>query len=496
MDSMNSASEPPVLGLALAANEEAIRIFHDAEHICRRLKDRQFTDPAVTRSIHELANVCKTTIQECGKSQGQLPASISPFQDTSRLKDLILECHRRSADVVTLLDKALAQTTEEHQRKITYYKEQEKHLDNIFNTVTTLKERSGSVWEGSSPYTRVKRYRLRQYAETNLFPAWSSLMEDLFMVHNSEGGSNGYLPYYRSFADNISFTDRKRIERQYTTCLETTSHLASSFLAQTDPLYIHTYVTADQVPYKEDTEAPTASGSFGIVYKGVDVNTGAARALKQLKQIYSAKKPTPVLKELNMLQRCDHPNIIRLLDAYQIEGDLSMIVLVTEPWAPYTLSSFLHDNDSQRHAACPWFLRNSPSTERHIFRIFDGLASGLEYLHDQSIKHKDIKPDNILLYNAGQETIQPIIADLGVSKIFEVGGSTDYNKSTYPYLAPEQIDFIESTLKADVWQMGCCFALILAVFRGGSAGCRQLWTSFENSDRIALAILQRSRFAS
>jgi len=263
---------------------------------------------------------------------------------------------------------------------------------------------------------------------------------------------------------------------------ELASHFASSFLAQTNPLYIYIYATADQVPYKQDTEVLTASGSFGIVYKGIDANTGTVHAIKQLRKIYIAKKRNEVLKELGMLERCDHPNIIRLLDAYQIDDDPGTVSFVTEPWAPYTLSSFLHDNDSQRRAAYPWFIQDSPLTERHIFRIFDGLADGLEYLHSKSIKHKDIKPENILLYFAGQETPCPIIADLGISKIFHVDNPTDYNKSTYTYLAPEQIDCIESTLKADVWQMGCCFALILAVFRAGAAGCRELWTSFENSD--------------
>jgi serine/threonine protein kinase len=117
-----------------------------------------------------------------------------------------------------------------------------------------------------------------------------------------------------------------------------------------------------------------------------------------------------------------------------------------------------------------------------MIRIFRGLADGLSYLHEKSIKHKDLKPENILLYDAGHRGIRPVIADLGISKIFKHGNPTDYNKSTYAYLAPEQVKAIGSTLRSDVWQLGCCFALMLAVFRQGSAGCQQLWNSFENSD--------------
>jgi len=238
----------------------------------------------------------------------------------------------------------------------------------------------------------------------------------------------------------------------------------------------------DQFPCVEVPGVPTAEGSYGLVSKATNPRTGAVVAIKQLRKLYSDKKRNAVLKELGMLERCDHPNIIRLLVAYQLEDDPSIIYLVTEPWAPYTLDSFLHEGDSRRQAACPWFVQGSADTEGQILKIFKGLAAGLEYLHDNSIKHKDIKPPNILLHNPSGDNLRPIIADLGISKIFQVGGSTDYNQSTYTYLAPEQIASIESSLKADIWQMGCCFALTLTVFHAGSAGCRQLWNSFENTN--------------
>ena len=183
-----------------------------------------------------------------------------------------------------------------------------------------------------------------------------------------------------------------------------------------------------------------------------------------------------------MLEICNHPNIIRLLDAYQVTESPNTFYLVMEPWAPYTLSEFLHQNDSQRHHDAPWFTQGNHKTERKVIRIFRGLADGLSYLHDKSIKHKDLKPENILLYDTGARGICPIIVDLGISKIFKDGNLTDYNNSTYAYLAPEQVSSTGSTLRSDVWQLGCCFALILAVFRQGSMGCRYLWSSFENSD--------------
>jgi serine/threonine protein kinase len=224
------------------------------------------------------------------------------------------------------------------------------------------------------------------------------------------------------------------------------------------------------------------SGSFGTVYKAQNTKTRTTVAVKRLSQIYTTKMQNTVRKELSMLQICDHPNIVKLLDAYQISDQPDTFHLVMDPWAPYTLYKFLHQSDSQRCHDSPWFNQSSHRTERQVIRIFRGLADGLCYLHDKSIKHKDLKPENILLYDDTPRGIRPIIADLGISKIFKSGNPTDYNKSTYAYLAPEQVESTGSTLRSDVWQLGCCFALLLAVFRHGSAGCRYLWDSFENSN--------------
>jgi hypothetical protein len=177
--SVSSAGKPSNPDLLSAANEESIRIFQETEHICRRLEDRKCTDPAVTRSIHQLAKICKITIQECKKvvtydqsssqrhlcsesptseglaSQRQPPSSTLSIQDASRLKDLIDECHRKTADVVALLDHVSTQATEEYRRKTACRQQQNEHMVDIFDTLSTLTmTRAGSIWKGATPHTR------------------------------------------------------------------------------------------------------------------------------------------------------------------------------------------------------------------------------------------------------------------------------------------------------------------------------------------------------
>ncbi|KLO90354.1 uncharacterized protein FFE2_13017 [Fusarium fujikuroi] len=58
--------------------------------------------------------------------------------------------------------------------------------------------------------------------------------------------------------------------------------------------------------------------------------------------------------------------------------------------------------------------------------------------------------------------IRPLVTD-GVSEVFVRGGSTKFDDCSYILLDPEQVAHLERNLRADTWQLGCCFALVLGV---------------------------------
>jgi serine/threonine protein kinase len=94
------------------------------------------------------------------------------------------------------------------------------------------------------------------------------------------------------------------------------------------------------------------------------------------------------------------------------------------------------------------------------------LSSALLYLHvTQNIKHKDIKPENILVDRHGSV----LLADFGISKQYEgntvTSGPTPF---TEKYAPPEVAAQGSRDLSADIFSLGCVFLEMATVILGES----------------------------
>lgn len=96
---------------------------------------------------------------------------------------------------------------------------------------------------------------------------------------------------------------------------------------------------------------------------------------------------------------------------------------------------------------------------------FGCVAKAIEYLHSQRIRHKDLKPANVLMSSNGALWI----TDFGKSTDFsEASESATCNgdRGTPKYFAPEVAAFEKNGRSADIFSLGCIFLEMLAVCTG------------------------------
>ena len=235
------------------------------------------------------------------------------------------------------------------------------------------------------------------------------------------------------------------------------------------------------MPYVKDDEIPDSSGAQGKVFRATKMTPYRlsllgrshieAFAIKEI-QTQDSKARERLRNEIKHLRLCNHPNVLRLREAYVIEQEMwtDTTFLVTEPWAQASLHSFLRELVNHgKSRSCPWYVPSNLAPWPSIVRQ---CILGLMHLHQNSIRHKDLNPRNILLLDESngdrsQPRVRPIIADLGVSKANVVGADSSFN-GTHQYLAPEQHAKEASTAESDVFSLGCCFAWIHSVIASKS----------------------------
>uniref|UniRef100_A0A4W5JMD5 non-specific serine/threonine protein kinase n=1 Tax=Hucho hucho TaxID=62062 RepID=A0A4W5JMD5_9TELE len=143
-------------------------------------------------------------------------------------------------------------------------------------------------------------------------------------------------------------------------------------------------------------------GSYGKVKEMLDSDTLCRRAVKILKKKKLRRIPNGeanVKKEIQLLRRLQHKNVIHLVDVLYNEEKQKIY-----PFFCYCVCGMQEMLDSVPEKRFPVF-------QAHGY--FLQLLDGLEYLHSQGIVHKDIKPGNLLLTTDGALKI----SDLGVAEV-------------------------------------------------------------------------------
>lgn len=201
---------------------------------------------------------------------------------------------------------------------------------------------------------------------------------------------------------------------------------------------------------------PPYKGGMALVYKGE--KGPFTRAFKMVRPDKAENNPRlcqRFLKEISVQSKLDHPNIIKLLDAYPYTNADGMTVTVIE-------MEWLNGMDLQRYVE-----KKAPAglDAKTIIAIANMVADGLEYAHKKQILHLDVKPSNIFRTDEGYIKIidfgiarvmgeNPEIVE-GASKLTVVGETGESTfKGTLAYASPEQQVGGRLSFASDIYSFG------------------------------------------
>ncbi len=181
------------------------------------------------------------------------------------------------------------------------------------------------------------------------------------------------------------------------------------------------------------------TGGFGAVYRAYQPIIGREVAVKVILPEY-ANAPTFIRRfetEAQLVARLEHPYIVPLYDYWR------------DPKGAYLVMRYL------RGGSLTQLIRqNGPLSFERAGVMLNQIASALAVAHNDGVIHRDLKPDNILLDEAGNH----YLSDFGIAK--DIGRNnvnltqTGTIIGSPAYLSPEQITGEDVTALSDVYSLG------------------------------------------
>ncbi|TSK28030.1 Cyclin-dependent kinase 6 [Bagarius yarrelli] len=205
--------------------------------------------------------------------------------------------------------------------------------------------------------------------------------------------------------------------------------------------------------------AEIGQGAYGKVYK--------ARELSEKQRLIAVKRlnisaepeagiPQFMIREVALLRKIgffNHPNIVKLLDVSADVRKQGLDLTLVFEYIDQDLSSFLST------------VPGDGLGRDKIKDIMQQLLQGLDFLHTNTVLHRDLKPNNVLLSSRGEVKI----ADFGLARIYTNRMALTPCVVTLWYRAPEVLLHSSYMSSVDIWSAGCIFAelfLLKPLFQG------------------------------
>ena len=233
---------------------------------------------------------------------------------------------------------------------------------------------------------------------------------------------------------SFSLPSLKTLKKSKTTNLQ---HYTESDIEISDLKQIGNYQLGQEI----------GSGAFGKVLLGKHITTEEKVAIKILDKIKLSKTPDDyqlVKQELSILKIVKHKYIVRL---FEILETSRYIFIVME---------YCEGGDIMNY-----IISKGRLSENESLKFFHQLINALFYLHSQSIAHRDVKIDNLLL----DSNKDLKLIDFGLSTKYKEDELLNQPCGTIVYAAPEVLDYKDyHGMLADVWSCGIVLYGMLSGF--------------------------------
>ena len=180
-----------------------------------------------------------------------------------------------------------------------------------------------------------------------------------------------------------------------------------------------------------------------LVQHKINLSIRAMKVIKKKKKKgTNVTNENEVYKEVDLLIKMDHPNIVKIFEFYNGEKEYYLIM-------EYCEGGELFDK-----------IVKSNLTEIQCAYIMYQILSAVNYCHKMKIIHRDLKPENILIQKDEDGFYRVKICDFGTSKAFKIGDTQKQLVGSAYYIAPEVIQKKYNS-KCDLWSCGVIMFVLL-----------------------------------